>query len=71
MEKEITKAFILGKIAGLNEARISVWGIGFDNDETAKYVKKYVWERMESLQKMIDIDNASDEIEKLLEVNNK
>lgn len=61
---ELTKAFMLGKIAGLNEARISVWGIGFDNDETASYIKKYVWERMEQLQNIIDIENSANELEK-------
>lgn len=64
MDKELTKAFILGKIAGLNEARISVWGIGFDNDKTASYIKKYVWDRMSELQKIIDIENSADELEK-------
>lgn len=63
-DKELTKAFILGKIAGLNEARISVWGIGFDNDKTASYVKKYVWERMSQLQNIIDIENSANELEK-------
>lgn len=63
-DKELTKAFILGKIAGLNEARISVWGIGFDNDKTASYIKKYVWDRMSELQKIIDIENSADELEK-------
>ena len=63
-DKELTKAFILGKIAGLNEARVSVWGIGFDNDQTASYIKKYVWERMSELQKIIDIENSASEIEK-------
>lgn len=63
-DKELTKAFMLGKIAGLNEARISVWGIGFDNDKTASYIKKYVWDRMSELQKIIDIENSADELEK-------
>ena len=63
-DKELTKAFMLGKIAGLNEARISVWGIGFDNDKTASYVKKYVYERMSELQAIVDIENSANEIEK-------
>ena len=58
------KAFILGKIAGLNEARIFVWGIGFDNDNTASYIKKCTWERISELQKMIDIENFANELEK-------
>lgn len=43
------EAIVVGKIEGLNEARTMVWGFGFDNDKTAMYIKKNVYERMKYL----------------------
>lgn len=43
------EGMVLGKIDGLNEARTMVWGFGFDNDATASYIKKNVYERMKYL----------------------
>lgn len=65
MEKQEIKTFILGKIAGLNEARTFVWGIGFDNDKTADYIKSCVWKSIKQLQEIIDIDDVAKEIENL------
>ena len=35
-----------------------------NNDKTASYIKKYVWERMQELQSIIDIENSASELEK-------
>lgn len=58
--KEEAKAFILGKITGLNDARLSVWGIGFDKDETARLVRKFTTDKIFALKEMIEIDNFGD-----------
>jgi len=51
------EAIILGKIEGLNEARTFVWGIGFDNDKTASYIKKQIFTRMSYLSEPYDLRN--------------
>jgi arabinogalactan endo-1,4-beta-galactosidase len=49
------EAMVVGKIEGLNDARIMVWGFGFDNDKTASYIKRNVYERMKYLSEPYDL----------------
>lgn len=67
-EKEIEKfktleearAHIYGRIAGINDVRISVWGIGYDKDETAQKIRKYTSEKIYELKEMLEIDYFGD-----------
>lgn len=58
--KEEAKAHIIGKIAGLNEARLAVWGIGYDDDETALFMRKTMNDKIFSLREILDIDQFGD-----------
>lgn len=58
--KEEARAYILGLITGLNSARISVWGIGFDEDETARFVRKYTTDEIYRHKELLEIDNFGD-----------
>jgi len=62
MKKEIqtneeAKAHILGRIAGLNNVRISVMGIGYDKDDTARMIRKNTTDEIFRLKEMLDIDS--------------
>ena len=54
--------YLMGKLDGLNFARCSVAGFGFDNDETAQYVKKQVWNEMKQINEILDIDKEGTKI---------
>lgn len=56
---ELTKAEIRGQIKGLNTARIRVWGIGYDNDETGLMMRRFLCEQINKLQEILDIDDAN------------
>lgn len=43
------EALVFGRIEGLNDARTFVWGFGYDKDNTASYLKKCVFQRMQTL----------------------
>ena len=58
--KEEAKAHLLGRIAGLNEARLSVWGIGYDKDETAGMVRRMTGKRIQELKEILEIDYIGD-----------
>lgn len=58
--KEEAKAHILGRIAGLNDARTLVWGIGFDKDKTAQIIRKYTTDEIFKLKEILDIENFGD-----------
>ena len=58
--KEEARAYILGVITGLNSARISVWGIGFDKDETARFVRKFTTDEIFRHKELLEIDNFGD-----------
>lgn len=60
-EIKLTKEQIKGQIRGLNTARIRVWGIGYDHDDTALEIRRFTSERIEELQKMLDIDDEQEE----------
>ena len=55
-EIKLTKEQIRGRIEGLNTARIRVWGIGYDRDETALMMRRFLSEQIDKLQEMLDID---------------
>ena len=59
-EKE-AKIYLLGIIEGLNKIRLSVWGFGFDNDDTARMVRKLTSEKIFEIKEMIDIDSFGDQ----------
>lgn len=60
--KEEARAYILGIITGLNSARLSVWGIGFDSDETARFVRKYTSDEIFKQKELLEIDNFGDSL---------
>lgn len=60
--KEEAKAHILGIIAGLNEARIQVMGIGYDQDETARMMRRYTLGRIFELKEILEIDHFGSEM---------
>ncbi len=51
------KEQIRGQIKGLNTARIRVWGIGYDNDETALMMRRFLTDEIKRLQEMLDIED--------------
>lgn len=53
---KLNKEQIKGQIKGLNTARIRVWGIGYDNDETALMMRRFLSREITELQEMLDID---------------
>lgn len=53
---ELIKEQIKGQIKGLNTARIRIWGIGYDNDETALMMRRFLYAEITRLQAMLDID---------------
>ena len=57
---EEAKAHILGKIAGLNVARIMVWGIGYDNDKTALMIRKNITTQIYDLKEILEIEHFGD-----------
>lgn len=59
-EKE-AKIYLLGIIEGLNKIRLSVWGFGYDNDETAGMIRKITTERILEIKEMLDIDSFGDQ----------
>ncbi len=58
--KEEAKAHLLGRIAGLNDARLSVWGIGYDNDDTARMVRQMTGKRINELKEILEIEYIGD-----------
>lgn len=44
---------IRGQIKGLNTARVMVWGIGFDNDNTALMLRRNLCEMINGLEEML------------------
>ena len=60
-EIKLNKEQIKGQIKGLNTARIRVWGIGYDNDETALEMRRFLCEQIDKLQEMLDIDDKNEE----------
>ena len=58
---KLNKEQIKGQIKGLNTARIRVWGIGYDNDETALEIRQFLCEQINKLQEMLDIDDENEE----------
>lgn len=59
-EKE-AKIYLLGIIEGLNKTRLSVWGFGYDNDDTARMIRKTTSERIFEIKEMLDIDSFGDQ----------
>ena len=71
--KEQAIAHLLGRISGLNDARILVMGIGFDNDDTARMIRKECTSKIFELKEILEIkiigdtwfDNAKTILDKL------
>lgn len=60
-EKE-ARIYLLGIIEGLNKTRLSVWGFGYDNDETARMIRRTTSERIREIKEMLDIDSFGDDM---------
>ena len=59
---EEAKAHILGRIAGLNDTRLSVWGIGYDKDETALMIRKQTTDKIFKLKEILDIKDFGEKM---------
>ncbi len=61
MRKMTTKTeaeqYILGMITGLNNARLLVWGIGYDSDATALMIRRKVMAEIYDLKEILEIKN--------------
>jgi hypothetical protein len=65
MENEIkteaeARAHLLGRIAGLNDARLAFWGIGYDKDETALRLRKMTSEKIHKIKEILEIKYIGD-----------
>lgn len=60
--KEEAKAHLLGRIAGLNDVRLSVWGIGYDKNETAQRIRKYTCDEISRIKEILVIDTIGDDM---------
>lgn len=58
--KKEAKLYMLGIIEGLNRARLSVWGFGFDKDDTALMVRRRTTEEISNIKEILDIDSFGD-----------
>ena len=66
---------LIGRIAGINDVRISVMGIGYDGDKTALMIRKKCTDKIFELKEILEIkiigdlwfDNATDLFKKLKE----
>ena len=64
---------LLGRVAGLNNARILVMGIGYDDDKTALMIRKKLTSEIFELKEILEIkiigdtwfDNAKTILDKL------
>ena len=52
-DEELIVEQIKGQIKGLNTARVLVWGIGYDNDDTALMLRRVLCERIEDLETLL------------------
>ncbi len=59
-EKE-AKIYLLGIIEGLNKIRLSVWGFGYDNNETAQMIRSLTTKKIFEIKEMLDIDNFGEQ----------
>lgn len=58
-ENEKTIEQIRGQIKGLNMARIRVWGIGYDDDETGLMMREFLNEEIRLLKEILDLNDES------------
>ncbi len=58
--KEEAENYILGLISGLNKARVLVWGIGYDSDETALMLRREIMNQIYSLKEILEIKYIGD-----------
>lgn len=52
------EAMVMGRVEGLNDARITVWGFGYDNDETGLYVRRETLRMMRRLSEPYDFRDS-------------
>ena len=53
--KEEAEIYIYGMITGLNKARLLIWGMGYDNDETALMMRKKIMNEIFELKEILEI----------------
>jgi len=58
-EEEATD-HLIGRIAGINDIRISVMGIGYDNDKTALMIRKKCTDKIYELKEILEIKVIGD-----------
>lgn len=51
------KIFMLGMMKGYNDTRINFWGIGYDNDDTARTVRKFTGEMIQKYSDILQLDS--------------
>jgi len=51
----VSEIQVMGRVEGLNDARIMVWGIGYDKDDTALMMRKRLTDRIFSLSEPYDL----------------
>lgn len=51
---------LLGRIAGINDIRISVMGIGYDTDKTALMIRKRCTDKIFELKEILEIKIIGD-----------
>jgi hypothetical protein len=57
IRKELNISFLLGRIYGANSVRIVFWGIGYDNDETARMVRKVTTDIIYEAKEPLEIES--------------
>ncbi len=55
-----SKLFLLGQLKGLNQCRLSVWGFGYDNDETGNMVRKFTCDEINNITEMLQLSSLID-----------
>lgn len=55
-----TKIFLLGELKGLNSCRLSVWGSGYDKDDTGNMVRKFTCERIDEITEILQLSRLID-----------
>ena len=56
LDRQLTTIWVLGQIHGVNSVRLSVWGMGYDNDDTARMVRKFTCKQINKLKEPLEIE---------------